>query len=608
MVQKKKFNFNFHKLFSIFGLSLITVTLFSINTAFATSGVDTIAGNIVGSVRELPGLVTGIGYMIGLVLAVIGLLKMKDHVENPNNTKLHIPVIYLIIGGAMFALPTIYQAMAELINGGEAVTDFGVESDTTTFVGAILGEIAGSLPVQSLGQVMGNIIDSVSDLPGLVTGISYLLGLVAGIAGLLKIKEHVENPQTHIKEGLIRLVVGGMLFALPTIYSASFNSINGGGGFFDGLGQAYIGATNAGRHFAGDGGAVAEGVGNVVSGTVGALGGSEGLAGAAGNIAQGTTAATIGTQGCFAPSGQTLGNVICNVFWSTSPFSAFLTAIAYLFGIFVGAWAIFKLQDHVSDPQRTPVWDPISKFLVAGGFFALPTVVIVAFNTVAAIIQNHSNNGFNNAGGGGEGLDVMITNLMTNTFGPMVTLIGWFGVMAGFLLIFIAISRLMKSAQDGPRGPGGVGTIMTFVTGGALLAFSPMVSSLTATVLGTTTQTATFGVLGGDVTAGMDPVAIGRAHAVISAIVMFVMLLGMISIMRGIFIMRGVSEGTSQASSMAGITHLIGGALAVNLGPMINAVQATLGISSNLGLTFGDAAGATGTPSVLGAVTGALGL
>jgi len=591
MVQKKKFNFNFHKLFSIFGLSLITVTLFSINTAFAASGVDTIAGNIVGSVRELPGLVTGIGYMIGLVLAVIGLLKMKDHVENPNNTKLHIPVIYLIIGGAMFALPTIYTAMVELINGGEAVTDFGADNDSTTFVADVIGAVAGTLPVQSLGQVMGNIIDSVSDLPGLVTGISYLLGLVAGIAGLLKIKEHVENPQTHIKEGLIRLVVGGMLFALPTIYSASFNTINGGGGFIDGLGKTYIIAANAGRHYEGDGDAATNQISNGAEALGGAIGGSVGdaIAGAGDTIENGVEA-LVGTQGCGAPGDQTLGNVICNVFWSTSPFSGFLTAIAYLFGIFVGAWAIFKLQDHVSDPQRTPVWDPISKFLVAGGFFALPTVVIVAFNTVAAIILPHSNSGFNNEGAGGEdaaGLDVMITNLMTNTFGPMVTLIGWFGVMAGFLLIFIAIGRLMKSAQDGPRGPGGVGTIMTFITGGALLSFSPMVSSLTATVLGTTIETATFGELGSDITAGMGDVAEGRAEAVISAIIMFVMLLGMISIMRGIFIMRGVAEGNSQASSMAGITHLIGGALAVNLGPMINAVQATLGIGPGLGITFG---------------------
>ena len=38
MVQKKNINFNFHKLLSIFGLSLITTTLFSTNIAFAAAG------------------------------------------------------------------------------------------------------------------------------------------------------------------------------------------------------------------------------------------------------------------------------------------------------------------------------------------------------------------------------------------------------------------------------------------------------------------------------------------------------------------------------------------------------------------------------------------
>ena len=36
---------------------------------------------------------------------------------------------------------------------------------------------------------------------------------------------------------------------------------------------------------------------------------------------------------------------------------------------------------------------------------------------------------------------------------------------------------------------------------------------------------------------------------------------------------------------MSAITHLVGGALAVNLGPLLNAVQTTLGIT-DYGITF----------------------
>jgi len=73
---------------------------------------------------------------------------------------------------------------------------------------------------------------------------------------------------------------------------------------------------------------------------------------------------------------------------------------------------------------------------------------------------------------------------------------------------------------------------------------------------------------------------------VISSVLQFMIVLGVVSFARGIFIVRGVAEGNGQASLMAGVTHLIGGALAVNLGPMMNAVQSTLNLTA-YGVSFG---------------------
>jgi hypothetical protein len=56
--------------------------------------------------------------------------------------------------------------------------------------------------------------------------------------------------------------------------------------------------------------------------------------------------------------------------------------------------------------------------------------------------------------------------------------------------------------------------------------------------------------------------------------------LGWISFIRGWFIIRDVAEGSQQASLMAGLTHLFGGALAINLGPVLNAAQTTLGLTA----------------------------
>ena len=94
--------------------------------AAAGKSFNSVAGDIIGGIASLPGLVTGISYMLGVLLAVLGLLKIKDHVENPGNAKLKDGVIYLAIGGALFAVPIITTAMFELIdpaaNGKGAAT------------------------------------------------------------------------------------------------------------------------------------------------------------------------------------------------------------------------------------------------------------------------------------------------------------------------------------------------------------------------------------------------------------------------------------------------------------------------------------------------------
>ena len=75
-----------------------------------------------------------------------------------------------------------------------------------------------------------NISDSIGSLPGLVTGVSYLIAILLGVLGIMKIKDHVENPsQTPIKEGAIRLAAGGALFALPAVMEAMMNTIDADG-------------------------------------------------------------------------------------------------------------------------------------------------------------------------------------------------------------------------------------------------------------------------------------------------------------------------------------------------------------------------------------------
>lgn len=514
----------------------------AIETATQTAGILGIASglaglnnfnqiftNLVAAMSQTPFLIYAIAYLAGLIMAVSALIKLKEHVEDANKTPLKTVVIRFLIGGALLTMPTLFNAMAVTISPAYQVYGF---LDLLTGILTVVDffQVAGgAATTNDANQILDNILGSTSGFPTLVSTLAYFLGLIIGISAIFKIKEHVEDERTPLREGVIRAIVAGALIALPTVFAA--------------MSQAISGVSDLTSFFS--------------------------------NIQTATTT-------CGA-TGTGLGQIICKLFVSTKSFPTFLTTIAYFAGTTFGVWSILQLQEHVSNPGQTKFWDPFSKMLVAGGLFSLPTIVTAATNTVKGGISDHTNTGFNDAAAAASpGLDGMLSKLMVDTFAPMGFLINWFGILAGFILLFIGVTRLMKSAQDGPKGPAGLGTIMTFLVGGALIAFSPMISALTSSLF-LSSQSTTYASL--TYTAGMDAAALASSNAVIAAIFRFVFLLGLISIMRGFFIMRGVAEGSSQASMMAGMTHIIGGALAVNLGGLLQAVQTTLGITA-YGLTF----------------------
>ena len=106
---------------------VVISTLSGVDSTFAATGTgkdfSAIAGNISGSIASLPGLVSGVAYMLGTLLGVLGILKIKDHVENPTQTPLQHGAIRLVAGGGLFALPIIFEAMRETVGSdGTAVT------------------------------------------------------------------------------------------------------------------------------------------------------------------------------------------------------------------------------------------------------------------------------------------------------------------------------------------------------------------------------------------------------------------------------------------------------------------------------------------------------
>ena len=109
-----------------------------------------------------------------------------------------------------------------------AAVTVGLMSGADSALAAGVGSTGRGNDFSSIAQ---RIVESISGIPGLLTGVAYLIGILLGVLGILKIKDHVENPSSEkLSHGAIRLAAGGALFALPMVYEAMQNTIGDGAG------------------------------------------------------------------------------------------------------------------------------------------------------------------------------------------------------------------------------------------------------------------------------------------------------------------------------------------------------------------------------------------
>ncbi len=289
-----------------------------------------------------------------------------------------------------------------------------------------------------------------------------------------------------------------------------------------------------------------------------------------------------GTAPCS--NNGTISDVLCNVLHSSNNLPGFITAISYLMGVVMAVMAIVKLKDHVLNPNQTPLSDSMKRFVAGGALFTLPLITEASQNLLTngdTTMSEVSQYGYAGSTNGGYGLDTMLVALFSDIYEPLMNLIFAFGYLAGLVLTVVAITRLLKTAQDGPRGPASLGTIMCIIVAGVLFSLSTIMASFSTSMFGDSTIS-TFAMLQ---TSTGDAVIDDHILSIISTVLVFMTIIGFISFLRGFFMLKEVAEGNGQASLMAAVTHIFGGALAVNLGSLMNAVQTTLGLDG-LGVMF----------------------
>jgi intracellular multiplication protein IcmC len=285
-----------------------------------------------------------------------------------------------------------------------------------------------------------------------------------------------------------------------------------------------------------------------------------------------------------AQAGSKLSDVIKNFQMSFGSFQNILSTVAWLSGAFLGAAAVFKFKDHVDNPMQTPLSMGVKRMIAGGAMLSLPFSMNVV---VDSLHGQQGQTATTNTGFGTlvappvGGLDKMVVDVMKDIAGPIENLLVAFSYLAGISLLLVGISRLTKRMEEGPKGPAGFGTIMTFIAAGMLLNYGSSIGVFTGSIFGNNQLLTNMAIDPNVISNAADR---DRVTTVLGGLEVFVMIVGYIAFLRGWIVLKNFADGQQGATLAQGLTFLVGGAVAINLGELVNAVTNTVGVA---GLSFG---------------------
>lgn len=275
-----------------------------------------------------------------------------------------------------------------------------------------------------------------------------------------------------------------------------------------------------------------------------------------------------------------LSNSVRTVTQSWAGVDNILSMVAWLAGAFLGCAAIFKFKDHVDNPAQTPLSMGVKRMIAGGMFLSLPFSIRAVVNSTsgAAGAGKITSTGYQVSGTPVAGsLEQMVVDVMKDIGAPVENMLVAFSYLAGISLLLVGISRLTKRMEEGPKGPAGFGTIMTFIAAGMLINYGSSIGHFTGSVFGNNSLMTNIAI-----SANVMSNATQRAQVetVLSGLEVFVMLVGYIAFIRGWFVLKSFADGQQGATLAQGLTFLFGGAIAINVGELINAVSQTVGVNA----------------------------
>lgn len=114
-------------------LAILALTCLALGTtAFAVSGMGSVAAQVTSNLANIARLVTGASYVAGMAFAVGAIVKFKAHKDNPTQIPIGTPIALLFIGAALIFIPTVFRVSGSTLFGASGtvamtsgITSFG---------------------------------------------------------------------------------------------------------------------------------------------------------------------------------------------------------------------------------------------------------------------------------------------------------------------------------------------------------------------------------------------------------------------------------------------------------------------------------------------------
>lgn len=275
---------------------------------------------------------------------------------------------------------------------------------------------------------------------------------------------------------------------------------------------------------------------------------------------------------------QKLGDLIEDSYSAFTSLQGLLAAMCYILGLYLAVSGVQTLRAAVDAPDKASPVMPAMKLAAAGLLIMTP----YAMNVVVRTISGNGVGG--NVGPGlsgfskgvptftaGDGLDHSLGLLVKDIWEPlMVYALPFFCYIAGLAFLINGL-RKMADAGGGSKEPFmSMQTVGQFGVAAAFLSGGFVMSVLQQTLFGgNELKIVEFTNVGGTVFGD-------RANDTLWAVFTFLRIVGYIAVIRGLLMLKNVSDGAQGASLSAAITHMVAGAALANSGGFIELVQNTL--------------------------------